>query len=405
MPEVRTDFDGSAATRARQARWAYAGILAAAALLLVRAGAPRFGGHLLAIATLTALSVCGQLVTHRLRAHVGRVFDMDLGLVLVAVVLAGPAAGIVVVAVPELLYLTRRRRAFWNLGLVANSVSIAATALAGGAVLNALPYAGPADVARLIAAGVAMLIANYFFARLLLAVMRDGACPAALMRAEFIPLLAFELAAVLVGVLSALLLPIVGLLALLGFAALVYLPQVAFAQLLRAPSVAALSVEAAAAVYRDALAVELDFSGPERRNTHVVDALAGRRALPGAPAPENSLTAVKDALLVTICRERAPAQENFSATPTAQVVLVARRWAELTARCTPALSHHEALRELRTSALARDAPRALAAAARIVEREHALTEHIAGVPRLHRTPLPRALRRRIVPVAVARLTA
>ncbi len=138
-------------------------------------------------------------------------------------------------------------------------------------------------------------------------------------------------------------------------------------------------------------------------SVHVVDALVHRRPLPRTPT--HPFAAVPDALLVTICTERPPSQRDFTPSRPAQVVLVARRWAELTARCTPALSHAEAMTELCRSALMRDAPLALLAVERIVAREHALTEHIAGVPRLHRAPLPRAVRRGLLPLALDRLAA
>ncbi len=395
---------GPSSVRARVAQAVYGGLLVAVALRFATDHAPaQLGHHIVAVAALVGLGIGGQLASHELRARVTHVFDMDLGVMLVAVALAGPLAAVLVVATPELLNAARRRRTFPRLGLLADLVSIAATALAGSAVLAVSTTAGaPIRAVMLFAAGLAMLVVNYGSARLLLAVIRDGAAPLTLIRDELVALLPLELATIAIGVVSALLVPDVGLLALAAFLAVIYVPQLAVSELLRAPSVARLSVDAAARVYRAALADEIRLDGA-RRLVHLVDALAERRPLTDSvPRPPD---AVRDALLVTICRTRAPTQREFSAPPRAQVVLVARRWAELTARCTPALSHHEALVELHGSGLCHDAPLALAAAGLIIEREQRLTEHIAGVPRLHRTPLPRALRRGMLPVALARLAA
>ena len=91
-----------------------------------------------------------------------------------------------------------------------------------------------------------------------------------------------------------------------------------------------------------------------------------------------------------------PTQRALSAPPCAQVVLVARGWAQLTANGTQSLDHQQALLALAAGSLALDAPAALAAAERIAEREQALTEHAAGVPRLHRVLLPRRARQQLL---------
>ncbi len=396
------DTDVLSSTRLQITRVVYAVLLLAVAGQLAISGRRPLRGHLVAIAALVALSVLGQLALHRIQTRVVHHFDMGLGLVLVAVVIAGPIAGAVVAAAPDVVFLARRRQAPWRLWAAANWTSCAGTALAGAAVLSATSGAhGPVDAIRLFGAGVAMLLTNYVLARLVLAVGRDGARPGALICDEVVQALPLAAAAIAVGTVSALLIPELGVFALAGFAAVIYSPQLVVLQLLRAPSVAALSVDDAAGVYREALADEVRLSRAERRLVHIVDALARREPLPSPPA--NPFAAAKDALLVTICTECPPSQKQFTASLKAQVVLVAREWAQLTARCTPALSHHEALAEMHHGTLARDAPLALAAAQRIADREHALTEHVAGVPRLHRAPLPRALRTVVLPVALSRL--
>ena len=404
MHGSRRNLD-AAPPRVWLARGIYGALLVAGALALSReAELARMRMHLVTLAALVGLSLCGYCITHDLLARVGRVFDMSIALAIAALIVAGPLAAFVVAVAPDLIHLARRRRAFLNLGLCANVVSWMAAALVGALILGAAHDGDMlAHAARLVATGVLMMLANYAGARLLLGVVRDRQVPARLLRGEFVALLPLELTAVITGVACGLMLGPVGVFGLLGFTGFAYLLQLVVAQLLRAPSVAALSVDAAAEVYRDALADELRLTRADRRLVRLVDALVQRRSLPEAPL--NPLTAIQDAMLVTICTARPPTQRHFSATPTSQVVLVARDWARLTARCTPALNHHEALSELRGSGLAQDAPLAVAAAARIVAREDAFTEHVAGVPRLHRAPLPRTLRQGLLPVALGRLAA
>ena len=350
-----------------------------------------------------AISVCGYLVSEAMWSRVAAILDLSLALALLAVAFGGPLAGLVVALIPDGIRLARRRKAFWNMGLLANVVSYAAMVLAAAGVLAIDPAqgAGGRGLALLIA-GVAMAVANYVFARLLFAVLRDREPALALIRREFVALLPLELAMIGGAALSGVLLPSLGVPALVMFAALVYVPQVGVGVLLRAPSVAALSVDAAAAVYRAALCDELGLSRADRRSIEQTDALVQRRRLPG-DGGENPLRLMQDALLVSVCSETMPSQPAFTASVRAQVVLTARRWAQLTARCTPALNHSEALEELHRGSIAHDAPRALAAAARIADRESALTEHVAGVPRLHRAPLPRRARQQLLPQALTRL--
>ena len=403
MHGPHNDSDAPGMLRVRLTRTLYAVLLIAAAIALALSGASGLRAHLLTVAALTALSVAANLTAYQLRLHATWTFDLDVGFVLVAVVIAGPLAGAIVVVVPELVHLARRGRSLWHVGLLANHVSFAAMALAGAAVLRIVSLGGMLAPVRLVIAGGAMLAANYVFARLLLLVVRDGARPLMLLRTEFVKVLPLELVTIGAAVISVLLIPDIGVLALASFTAVVAVPQLAVALILRTPSVARLSVDDAAAIYRDALADEMTMGGAERRYLHTVDALAQRRPLNGAPA--NPLAATKDALLVTICTERPPTQMYFTASPKAQVVLVARQWAQLTARCTPALSHAEAMHELRDSTLARDAPLALIAAGRLVCREQPLSDQIAATPRLYRAPLPRSLRQGMLPAALSRLTA
>ena len=357
-------------------------------------------GALLVVALLCALAACDYIATHRLRRL--WVYDMGIALALIGVAVAGPVAGFVIAVLPDVIHLARRRRAFWNAGLAANIASWGAAALTGAAVLSSAAAAGKAPA--ILAAALAMLVVNFVVARLLLASLRDRQRVSALIRSEFVSMLPLHLVGMTVAMTAALLIPLVGPLALLAFIALVFLPQLTLERLAHAPSVAAMSVSAAAGVYRAAIADELGLSRRDRRVIEQTAALVARHP-EGIGAPANPLALVHDALVATICLQTSPRQPAYTASPRAQVVVLAQRWAELTARCTPALSHREAMGELALRPAARDAPEALAAARAIVEREHAFSTHIAGVPRLHRVPVPRTVRRRYLPDVVARLTA
>ncbi len=397
-----TDRRPPTSPRARATAAVYGVLLVAVAGGLAAAARPSIGHERLGlVGVLVAMSACDYLITRKLRPRVA-VYDMGIALALIGVVLAGPLAGFAIALAPDLIHLARQRRAFWNAGLAANVASWGAAALAGAGMLSIVSPAGHATA--VLAAGLAMLAVNYLIARLLLASLRDHRSIGALLRDEFVAMLGLELASIAIAAIAALLLPSVGVLALLGFAALVYAPQLTLERLARAPSVAGLTIADAAATYRAAIADELDLSRHDRRCIEQTAALVERRP-ERVGAPANPLGLMQDALVATICLQTSPKQTAFRASPRAQVVVLAQEWAQLTARCTPALSHREAMDELGRGPAARDAPAALVAARAIVQREHALTRHIAGVPRLHRVPVPRPVRRRYLPSVLARLTA
>ena len=381
----------------------YGLLLVAAVVCLVRVGAGAVVVDPMVAVALVGVAVGAYVAEEGVRDRRSATLDTTLALALIALALAGPLVAFAVALVPEAIRLARRRGVYCTAGLLANVVSYALAPLAGATVLAIAPTHGTAGRAgALLLAGAAMAVTNYLFARLLFSAIRDRAPVIALVRREFLPLLPLELVIIAVGVGGGLLIAVVGPVALGVFAVLVYLPPLGLEMLLRAPSVAGLSVDAAAAVFRAALSDELALSRRDRNLIEQTDALVQRRRPPGDSA-RNPLALMQDALLVTVCGTTTSTQAAFTASPRAQVVLAARRWAQLTARCTPALNHREALAELHRGSLADDAPWALAAAGRIIDRESALTAHVAGVPRLHRAPLPRRARQQLLPRALARL--
>ena len=182
----------------------YAALLLVGFAALARVGAHGLRDHLLVVGAIAALSVTTNLIGHRLRLVMPRGFDMDVGLMVAALAFAGPVAAVAIAWLPELIYLARRGRPSWHVGLLANHVSIVAAAFAGVAVLDLWPSDSVAP-ARLLTAGLAMLVANYVFAWLLLAVVRDGARPLVLLRTQLLPVLPLAMVAVAMGTVSALL--------------------------------------------------------------------------------------------------------------------------------------------------------------------------------------------------------
>jgi hypothetical protein len=381
----------------------YGLLLGALVPAVLMAGRRGLGDVSVIVVALAAISACGYLVSESAWSRAAAILDMTLALALLGVVFGGPVAGFLIALIPDAIRLARRRRAFWNSGLLANAVSYAAMVLVGAAIIGQSPArAGVGFAAWLLPAGAGMAVANYVFARLLFAVVRNREPVVALVRREFLALAPLELVVIGAAVGCYLLIGPLHAVALAVFAALVYLPQVGAELLLRAPSVAALPIDDAAAVYRAALGDELGLSRDERRSIEQVNALV-RHGCVSAGSARNLHQVLIDALIVDMSYYATLSQPGWSAPAGVQVVLVARAWAQLTARCTPALNHREAMGQLLHGPLAKDAPAALAAATRIANRERALTRHVAGVPRLHRAPLPRRARQGLLPRALARM--
>jgi hypothetical protein len=88
-----------------------------------------------------------------------------------------------------------------------------------------------------------------------------------------------------------------------------------------------------------------------------------------------------------------------------RILAVAVAWSELTASGTVGLTHGEALLDLATRSGTEFDPDVVAAAAQVVRDEEVYVGAATFAPRLHRLALPRAVRRRALPAALARLGA
>jgi hypothetical protein len=371
--------------------------------LVLVAGSPVHGSLPVAL-TLVAIAAASYATVEMMLDRLGRALDAGIVLAGLALVIAGPLPALVILLVPDVIRATRRAQFRHSLGLLANVVSYAAAVIAGEAVLSAVaPHPQGVQVAAaVLICGAAMSLVNYLFARLLFSVLREGGRVGVLLRTELFAMLPTELLMFAFAAGCALLLPTVGLVALVPFAGIVICPQLAIGYLVRIRPVSAVAPDRAAAIYRVALADELQLSRHSRRAIELAGALGQ-----GQPVHTRFwsvlTTATQHAWDIETCR-RSP-DAPYAASPGTQVMLVADSWSQLTAEGTRGLSHRDALAELFSGGLAGDAPQALRAASAIVERELTLNADRAPVPRLHRLPVPRLVRQQHLAPALSRLRA
>jgi riboflavin transporter FmnP len=381
--------------------WAF---LAACIAGLVLVGRPPARGSLPTVLTLSAITLVSYATVEMMLDRLGRALDAGIVMAGLALVIAGPIAGLVILLLPDVIRAARRPEFRRSLGLLANIVSYAAAVIAGELVLRAVathPQGLQVAVAVLVC-GAAMSVVNYLFARLLFAVLREGGRAGVLLRTELLAMLPTEMGMFALAAGCSLLLPTVGLVALVPFAGIVICPQLAIGYLIRIRPVSGVAPDRAAAIYRVALADQLQLSRHTRRAMDLATAL--RQGRPAHTRFGSALnTAMRYAWDIETCL-RSP-NAPYTASLGTQVLLVADYWSQLTAHGTRGLSHRDALSELFYGGLTADAPDALRAANAIVERELTVTADRAPVPRLHRLPVPRLVRQQHLAPALARLRA
>lgn len=353
--------------------------------------------------------------------------DGTIAVGVVALVLAGPLAGFVVLFVPvvtssTLLWripvLEVERKALLRAGNLSNLASYGWGMLAAA---GALTWTGTHQ--PVLDAVPAIVLAGCVFEASQLAL---GPCVhetlwnryrlGEILRVAVIACWA-DVAMVVIGALTAVLIAPLGVGALALSATIVMLPG-AVPAAVRARPASALAADALAQLYGDALASVLGMPSEERRQVrHALGAVRYLRAheleqrerlaragleplnvLPpvilrwlkestgrGDPAAYAAITADEcwDGSGATGLRTaRAPLL--------ARVIPVAEQWAELTAHGGPELSHEQALAQLAGQAARRYDPHVVDAVAFIIDRERRLSSEPAFQPRAHR--LPRALR-------------
>ncbi len=399
---------------ARREAIAFNVIPAIAAVLALAAVAPGSDwGDPILIASLAAISGVAYLCEVRLKAGSQAFFGATLVVAFVTLAVGGPVPALIVWVVPDFLsrFVLRREPRF-SPGLVA-SVSSYALAVAAGAALLELAGSptGAAVIPALYAAGVAMSVINFCFARLTFAPFYQGYRPSALIRDEFVDVEPAVLAMLVVGVATAALVEPFGVFALLLLAAIILVPQFVFERIATAESAARLDRATAMRMYTSAIADVMDVPRTERRALvcaadliEPVNDPIGARGLDWREADVSRI-----AFLALHARERWagngwPAGLPAEAIPFgSRVLAVARAWAGLTAAGTPELSQADAILALSAqSGLAFD-PAVVEAASRVVRDEEGFAREPNFQPTLHRLPVPRSLRRQALPAMLPRL--
>lgn len=404
---------GASPARARLAIAANLAPAAVAIALFVLFSPPATWDQPVLLGALAGIAGIAYLAEARLKLAVALYFDASSVLAVLTLVIAGPLPALLVWLVPDAISrLLMRQDPILTPGLVANATSFALAVLTGyGALQLADAPSMAAATPALYTAGLLMYAVNFLVARLNFAPFHQGYRPSVLIRSEFLEMMPPFAAMLALGVVTAVLIGPLGVFALAPLALVVVVPQLALAHLGRDRSVSRLSRPEATTVYAAAIADVLGLPRSERRTVSGAAALLGRaspQALdPGKLRLEDSHPAILAALHVN---ERwdgkgSPAGLPGAWTPLASRVLaVAQAWSELTAGGTLELSHSEAMLDLSLRAGEELDPTIVKAADQVVEEEQAFIRAPGFQPRLHRLPLPRAVRRAKLPTVLAYLT-
>jgi hypothetical protein len=365
------------------------------------------------LGALAAIAAIAFLAEVRLKLAAAAYFDASIVLALLALVIAGPLPALLVWIVPDAISrLVVRQDRPLSPGLVATVSSFALAVLAGyGALQLAAAPSMVAATPALYTTGLLIYAVNFLFARLTFAPFYQGYRPSVLIRSEFLEMMPPFAAMLALGVVTAVLIGPLGVFALAPLALVVVAPQLALAHLGRDRSVTRLSRPQATTVYAAAISDVLGLPRQERRT------VADAAALLAGQSPETVDTDIwqlehqHPAILAALhVNERwdgtgSPAGLSGGWTPLASRVLaVARAWSELTAGGTLELSHSEAMLDLSLRAGKELDPAIVKAADQVVAEEQAFVRAPGFQPRLHRLPLPRAVRRAKLPAVLAYLT-
>jgi hypothetical protein len=257
-----------------------------------------------------------------------------------------------------------------------------------------------------------MTLHNYTSARLTFAPFYWGDRPMALIRTEFFALLPVVMGMLLIGVVTAVLVDLIGAVALAPLAVVILMPRLAIERIAHTQPVARLDRAQALQVYvaaiadvlelpreeREQLACAADLIEPINGDTSGINSFDwGRAHVPGA------------AMLALHAGERWagtgwPAGLPADAIPFgSRILAVAKAWTDLTAKGTPQLSQAEAMLALSAQAATDFDPRIVDAALKVVADEAGFAEQPNFQPKLHEIPLPRPVRRGAIPSMMPRL--
>jgi hypothetical protein len=366
-------------------------------------------GHPGLVGLLFAFGFCAYRADVHFKRKVAFKIDGGFALVLAAVAVAGPLAGLIVFLPWEIAsrLIWREHRVFTP-GALANLASYGWAALAGAEVLKLADvttltaHAAPG----LFAAGMVMGIVQLVIARFVYGTLYQGYRAGPLVRGEFPDFISVVLVEVLLGTITVVLFGAVGVPAFALFALVILTPSLVLPALARRHSVTQLGQAAAAALYASALGDVLRLNRDRRR------VLAGAAHLlhHGKHAPGARWS---DRHNIEFAARYAGEHYDGGGGPGAlaarqipldsRILAVAVRWAQLTAEGSQRLPHSEALLGLELAAGSELDPRVVAAAGEIVNAELPFARDNAFQPVLHRLPLPRALRRVGLPYALGNL--
>lgn len=408
--------------RARLARVSVVA-LGLAPVALFAAPSARAGSDLEVLATLAGLALATSGLEVRLKEHAVSFFDPALVLGVVALIVGGPAAAFVVWSIPALVSVAVVRRVPpVSPGVAATLGGYALACLAGEAILAA--GAGASPIVLSAPAGLAMYSVSYAASNVVYAPPYQGYSVRSLLRSELARTIPALLAMLPLAALSVALVEPLGPFGLLPLAVAVVLPQIAFDAARSSGSVARLGRNEAAALYSRAIADALGLTRLQRRALALAAELPDHRTPMRSSTLSTQLAAWVEALgrslrgdepvelsharvIALRANERydgrdfpAGAALIAEAPLEARILTTARAWAELTTGAAQ-LSHGSALEALRDRAGTDLDPLAVAAAERVVAQEEAFARDAAFEPRLHSLPLPRPVRRGLVPAFLA----
>ena len=220
------------------------------------------------LAMLFAFGICAYRAEVHLKTKVPLKVDGGYALVLVAVALSGPLAGLIVFLPWDVAsrFIWREHKVFTS-GVLANFTSYGWSALAASEVLRLAGGAtlAPRGATGLFAAGMAMGVVQFAIARVAYATLYQGQRAWPLLRGEFPDFTTLILADVLLGTLTAVLFGAVGIPAFAILALVILVPSLLFPALTRHHSVTQLDQGAAAALYATALVDVMRLTRDRRR--------------------------------------------------------------------------------------------------------------------------------------------
>jgi hypothetical protein len=365
------------------------------------------------IAALAAIAGIAFLSEVRLKLAAAAYFDASIVFALLALWISGPLPALVVWMVPDAMSrLVVRQDRLLSPGFVATLSSLALAVLAGyGVFALAGPGSTIALTGTLFAAGVVMWAVNFTFARLTFAPFYQGYRASSLIRTEFLDLGPLVMTMLAVGIVTALAIPHLGLIALMLLASVVLLPQLAIGLLVGGRSVTRRTPEQATQLYAAAIADVLALSDGERRVIACTAELLAEDGWAIAEARESwrfdDIPEIVQAAIHAPERwdgDGVPAGLSGAHTPLASRVLaVARSWSGMTAGGTLELPHEEAMLALGARSGTEFDPAVVTAAQQVVAEEAAFVRAPGFEPRLHRVPLPRAVRRAKLPAILSHI--